>query len=112
MRYFEWEGAVIEEVSKFMAISHSVAAGVVEAQQFYMQQSWGKGMEPPLTAAKVIEAAQEQAEKRVMTTTPSKSACCSVMRLTSMPNGRSKSSRPLPWILFRPTEKNRTSFAL
>lgn len=70
MKYFEWEGAVIEVVAELMAISHSDAAGVVEAQPFYMQQSWGKGMDAQLTAAKVIEAAQEQAEERAMTPAP------------------------------------------
>nr|WP_260416236.1 hypothetical protein [Pseudomonas cichorii] len=70
MKYFEWEGAVIEAVAESMAISHSDAAGVVEAQPFYMQQSWGKGMDAQLTAAKVIEAAQEQAEERAMTPAP------------------------------------------
>jgi hypothetical protein len=64
MKYFEWEGAVIEAVAESMAISHSDATGVVEAQPFYMQQSWGKGMDAVLTAVKVIEAAQEQAEVR------------------------------------------------
>lgn len=70
MKYFEWAGAVIEAVAESMAISHSDAAGVVEAQPFYMQQSWGKGMDAQLTAAKVIEAAQEQAEERAMTPAP------------------------------------------
>lgn len=65
MKYFEWEGAVIEAVAESMAISHSDAAGVVEAQPFYMQQSWGKGMDAQLTAAKVIEAAQEQAAEEL-----------------------------------------------
>lgn len=64
MKYFEWEGAVIEAVAESMAISHSDAAGVVEAQPFYMQQSWGKGMDAQLTAAKVIEAAVGQAQER------------------------------------------------
>lgn len=67
MKYFEWEGAVTEAVAELMAIGHSDAAGIVEAQPFYMQQSWGKGMDAQLTAAKVIEAAQEQAEERAVT---------------------------------------------
>ena len=58
MKYYEWEGAVTEVVAEAMCISHSDAAGVVEAQPFYMQQSWGKGLDVPQTAAKVIEAAQ------------------------------------------------------
>lgn len=70
MKYFEWVGAVTEAVADAMAISHSDASGVVEAQPFYMQQSWGKGMDAHLTAAKVIEAAQEQAEQRAMSPAP------------------------------------------
>jgi hypothetical protein len=70
MKYFEWEGAVIEAVAESMAISHSDAVGVVEAQLFYMQQSWGKGMDAALAAAKVIEAAQEQAEEQTMVPAP------------------------------------------
>ena len=61
MKYYEWEIAVVEAVAELMALSHSDAAGVVDAQPFYMQQSWGKGMDAQRTAAKVIEAAQEQA---------------------------------------------------
>lgn len=57
MTYFEWEGAVIEAVAESMATSYSDAAGVVEAQPFYMQQSWGKRMDAQLTAAKIIDAA-------------------------------------------------------
>jgi hypothetical protein len=62
MKYFEWEGAVIEAVASALAISHSDASGVVEAHPFYMQQSWGKGMDAQLTAARIVETAQEQAE--------------------------------------------------
>lgn len=72
MKYFEWEGAVTEAVAELMAIGHSDAAGIVEAQPFYMQQSWGKGMDAQLTAAKVVEAAQEQAEERAVTPAPSR----------------------------------------
>lgn len=58
MKYFEWEGAVIEAVAELMTISHSDASGIVEAQAFYMTQSWGKGMDAQQTAAKVVAAAQ------------------------------------------------------
>ncbi|WP_196304615.1 hypothetical protein [Pseudomonas brassicacearum] len=57
MKYYEWEGAVTEAVAMAMGVSHCAATGVVEALPFYMQQSWGKGMDEHLTAAKVIEAA-------------------------------------------------------
>lgn len=70
MKYFEWEGAVTEAVVEALAISHSDATGIVEAQPFYMQQSWGKGMDAQLAAAKVIEAAQGQAEERAMAPVP------------------------------------------
>lgn len=70
MKYFEWEGAVTEAVAELMAISHSDAAGVVEAQPFYMQQSWAKGMNAQQTAAKVIEAAKDQAEEPVAAPAP------------------------------------------
>lgn len=70
MKYFEWEEVVIAAVANSLAISPSDASGVVDAQPFYMQQSWGKGMDALLTAAKVIEAAQEQAEEKAMTPSP------------------------------------------
>ncbi len=58
MKYFEWEGAVTEAVAEALQVSHSDASGVVEAQPFYMQQSWGKGMDAQQTAAKILAAAQ------------------------------------------------------
>lgn len=62
MKYFEWEGAVTEAVTEavaeLMAISNSDAAAIVEAQPFYMQQSWGKGMDSQQTAVKILAAAQ------------------------------------------------------
>ncbi|MDU8545711.1 hypothetical protein [Pseudomonas syringae group sp. J248-6] len=70
MKYFEWESSVVEAVANAMAISHSDASGVVEAQPFYMQQYWVKGMDAELTAARVIEAAQEKAEQPAKTQAP------------------------------------------
>jgi hypothetical protein len=61
---------VIEAVANVMVISCSDASGVVEAQSIYMQQSWGRSMDARLTAAKVIEAVQEQAEERAMAPAP------------------------------------------
>ena len=60
MDYFEWESAVIEAVAEVMSISHSDATGFVEAQPFYMQQSWGKSMDAQHAAAKLIKAAQAE----------------------------------------------------
>ena len=71
MKYFEWESAVTEAVAEAMAISHSDASGIVDAQPFYMQQSWGKGMDGQMTAAKVMEAAQHvDAEESAKTSAP------------------------------------------
>ncbi|TCV62767.1 hypothetical protein [Pseudomonas fluorescens] len=60
MKYFEWEGEVIEAVADAMAISHSDASSIVEAKQFYMQQSWGKGMDAQQTATKIMTEALQQ----------------------------------------------------
>ncbi|MBP3998300.1 hypothetical protein [Pseudomonas koreensis] len=58
MKYFEWEGAVTQAVADALKVSRSDASGIVEAQPFYMQQSWGKGMDAQQTAAKILSAAQ------------------------------------------------------
>jgi len=58
MKYFEWEGAVAQAVADALQVSRSDASGIVEAQPFYMQQSWGKGMDAQQTAAKILAAAQ------------------------------------------------------
>ncbi|MDF4211110.1 hypothetical protein P2W50_31150 [Pseudomonas protegens] len=60
MKYFEWEGAVTEAVAEAMGISFSDASGVVDAQPFYMQQSWDKGMDAQQTATKILAAAQAE----------------------------------------------------
>ena len=60
MKYFEWEAAVVERVAEALGISHSDASGVVEAQPFYMQQSWGKGLDVEKTATKILEAAKAE----------------------------------------------------
>lgn len=54
----EWETSVIEVVAEALGIGYSDASGVVEAQPFYMQQSWGKGLDAQQTAAKILAAAQ------------------------------------------------------
>lgn len=58
MKYSEWEGAVVELVAEVLGISHSDASGVVEAQDFNMQQSWGKAMDEQQTANKILAAVQ------------------------------------------------------
>ncbi|WP_339534767.1 hypothetical protein [Pseudomonas hunanensis] len=60
MKYFEWEGAVTDAVAEALQVSRSDASGIVEAQPFYMQQSWGKGMDAQQTAAKILAAAQAE----------------------------------------------------
>jgi hypothetical protein len=57
--HFEWEGAVTEALAEGLQVSHSEASAVVEAQPFYMQQSWGKGMNPQQTAAKILAASAQ-----------------------------------------------------
>ncbi|WP_409286834.1 hypothetical protein [Pseudomonas guariconensis] len=52
--YSQWEEAVVALVAEKLEITHSDAEGVVQAQDFYMVQSWGKGMNAEETAEKVI----------------------------------------------------------
>ncbi|MHC5209062.1 hypothetical protein [Pseudomonas chlororaphis] len=59
-KYFEWEDAVIEQVAEALDVSHSDASGVVGAQPFYMQQSWGLGLNAKQTATKILAAAQAE----------------------------------------------------
>lgn len=58
--YHEWEGAVVEAVADALEISRSDAAGVVEAQPFYMAQAWGVDLDARQTADKILAAAQAQ----------------------------------------------------
>ncbi|UST77231.1 hypothetical protein [Pseudomonas siliginis] len=58
MKYSEWEVAVTEAVATALQVNHADASGVVEAQPFYMQQSWVKGMDAQQTATKILAAAQ------------------------------------------------------
>jgi hypothetical protein len=52
--YSEWETAVVQQLAESMEISYSDASGVVEAQTFYIQQSWAKGLDATDTARKVL----------------------------------------------------------
>ncbi|MNC73949.1 hypothetical protein D3C75_1252320 [compost metagenome] len=58
-KYSEWEEAVIERVADALEVGYSDAAGVVEAQPFYMQQSWGMGLDAEQTATKILAAASQ-----------------------------------------------------
>lgn len=55
----EWETSVIEAVAEALDIDYSDAAGVVEAQPFYMQQSWGLELGAKQTAEKILAAARQ-----------------------------------------------------
>lgn len=57
--YSEWEGAVIQQVADELGACYSDASAVVEGQPFYMQQSWGKGLDPKQTAAKILAEAKQ-----------------------------------------------------
>ena len=57
MTYTNWEQVVIETICERLSISFSDASAVVEAQPFYMQQSWGLDLDADKTAAKVLTAA-------------------------------------------------------
>lgn len=56
--YDQWENAVVQAVADNLGFSHSDASSVVETQPFYMQQSWGKGMDAQQTATKILVEAQ------------------------------------------------------
>lgn len=56
--YSNWETAVVDTIAGALEISHSDASGMVEAQPFHMQQSWGKGMDAQQTSIKILAAAQ------------------------------------------------------
>jgi hypothetical protein len=52
--YTVWEEAVTQQIAATLQADYSDAAGVIEAQSFYLQQSWGKGMDEFQTAAKIM----------------------------------------------------------
>ncbi|VVN27796.1 hypothetical protein PS623_04625 [Pseudomonas fluorescens] len=54
MGHADWEASVTEAIAEVLEISYSEATGVIEAQDFYIQQSWGLGLNPQETAAKII----------------------------------------------------------
>jgi len=57
MTYTNWEQAVIQTICERLSISFSDASAIVEAQPFYMQQSWGLDLDTDRIAAKVLTAA-------------------------------------------------------
>jgi hypothetical protein len=56
--YLNWETAVVDALAGALEISHSDVSGMVEAQPFHMQQSWGKGLGAQQTSIKILAAAQ------------------------------------------------------
>lgn len=54
-----WEGDVINAVANALEISYSDASGVVEAQPFYMAQSWSKGLDAQATAQKILSVGEK-----------------------------------------------------
>lgn len=49
-----WEAEVTQLIADQLDIGYSDAAGIVEAQVFFMQQSWTKGMTAKQTADKIL----------------------------------------------------------
>lgn len=56
--YSAWEAEATQFVADDLEISYSDAAGIVEGQPFYVQQSWGKGLNARETADKVLKECQ------------------------------------------------------
>lgn len=55
MNYSEWEGLVTDKIEELCEVTRSDAQGIVEAQEFYMAQCWGKGMNAGDTAKFIDE---------------------------------------------------------
>lgn len=55
--YVQWEEKVAELLADHLAISAGDANGLVEAQSFCMQQSWGQGLGAQETVDKIIAQA-------------------------------------------------------
>lgn len=53
-KYDTWETEVTELIAAQLQCTYGDAAGVVEAQPFYMAQSWGMGLTAEQTANKII----------------------------------------------------------
>ena len=52
--YSEWEQEVIEIVADDQGIAYSDASGIVERQNFFLQQAWGMAMDAAQTAEKIL----------------------------------------------------------
>ncbi|MCU9527471.1 hypothetical protein [Pseudomonas mosselii] len=56
--YSSWEEEITQLIADDLGVSYSDAAGIVEGQDFYVTQSWGKGMNARETADKVLKESQ------------------------------------------------------
>ncbi|WP_137188140.1 hypothetical protein [Pseudomonas asiatica] len=56
--YSSWEEEITQLIADDLGITYSDAAGIVESQDFYVTQSWGKGMDARQTADKVLKESQ------------------------------------------------------
>lgn len=54
MTYDTWEINVTELIASQLDATYGDAAGIVEAQPFYMAQSWGLGLTAEQTASKLL----------------------------------------------------------
>lgn len=54
MNYSEWEQSVTESLVESLEIPYADASGIVEAQEFYMSQSWGQGLNSQQAAEKLL----------------------------------------------------------
>jgi hypothetical protein len=52
--YSDWESDIKDEISDTLEIGYGDAEGIVMANEFYMAQSWGKGMSAKETANLII----------------------------------------------------------
>lgn len=57
--YLSWEAGIIDEIAATLEVTYSDATGIVEAQPFYMAQSWSKGMDAKATAHKIIAESEK-----------------------------------------------------
>jgi hypothetical protein len=53
--YANWESDVFDEISDTLNITFSDAQGIVMANEFYLTQSWGKGLDAKETASLIIQ---------------------------------------------------------
>lgn len=72
--YTDFEGDVTSAIEKLLNVTRSDAQGIVEAQNFYMQQSWTKGLSVKETAELIKSKSKVEKPKKKEQTTSKKSA--------------------------------------